>query len=915
MKKKAIANKIIAFLLSISMLLSMGNGVAAASKESAVTDTDSEITKEVQSLYNLLKEEGILSLEDSSENVYVEKIKEQIPDWKQEIVEYFDNIQPNLKNSITTLEEELAILKAEPEEKKDTEKIKEIEEKIAALEKKIDFIDQKMEELSATLDDMNQTVTNIEDFDFSDINSLAQQAKSMVESVGRMLETAIDILAELDGAMEDMNDIVNGILDDIKAMDEEKLGEPIEKARPRLNQAMTELDAAAKEGSESVGKLMLQNMKKLAQTLKEDATTGVYTLTENARYLSIGDASVTGFGLEAYDDEEENNGYKDKIEGTFSYEYAKSLGIDVEKQYEQIGISGLRAEDILYLLDETFLLDEYGEKVIAPKLKEIGLEDLRRSYREEIENADLISMGFGFNEITEYVAAQLKGYIKSTKQEKPYEIDWSRYVDEETEAKIQDVLARLKEELKNNGMGTINIYLRELDIADIASVAIESYVYAYVSFALNYSKILNTIHEWNPEAQVLLIGMYNPMEGISLDMDSSVMPVGEYIEYVIQLTNMFFTSYAVLIPNTTYVEASDVSFDMDTTEPLSITSFITQILFGKCKKLQANEEGHLYIKEQIENAISIHTHDYSTAWSYDGTMHWHECTCGLHKDDTVHSYTDDKDTTCEVCGYKRTVNAEPVKPENPEQETIAEPKSVILSKTVYTYSGETFKPDVTVKDEKEQVISSDYYTVTYANNKNAGTAKATVTFKGKYKSFKSKSVNFTINKATYKTVTIKDMVYTGKKVTKITLLTSAGKTLPSTDYKIVSGTFKNNKQIGTATVKIKFKGNNIKSATKTLKFKIIPKSTSSSKLKKGKKQIKVTFKKVKNISGYQIQVSTSKKFTGKTTKTVKVAKSKASYTIKKLSAKKTYYVRVRTYKKSGKNYYSSWSKIKSIKTN
>ena len=39
------------------------------------------------------------------------------------------------------------------------------------------------------------------------------------------------------------------------------------------------------------------------------------------------------------------------------------------------------------------------------------------------------------------------------------------------------------------------------------------------------------------------------------------------------------------------------------------------------------------------------------------------------------------------------------------------------------------------------------------------------------------------------------------------------------------------------------------------------------------------------------------------------------YNVKKLKAKKKYYVRVRTYKTvKGKKVYSSWSKVKSIKT-
>ena len=88
-----------------------------------------------------------------------------------------------------------------------------------------------------------------------------------------------------------------------------------------------------------------------------------------------------------------------------------------------------------------------------------------------------------------------------------------------------------------------------------------------------------------------------------------------------------------------------------------------------------------------------------------------------------------------------------------------------------------------------------------------------------------------------------------------------------------------------------------------------------SKITSGKKQFKVSWKKVKNISGYQIQYATNSKFTkGKKTITIKGNK-KTNRTIKKLKAKKKYYVRIRTYKLfNNKKYYSTWSKSKTVTT-
>lgn len=99
--------------------------------------------------------------------------------------------------------------------------------------------------------------------------------------------------------------------------------------------------------------------------------------------------------------------------------------------------------------------------------------------------------------------------------------------------------------------------------------------------------------------------------------------------------------------------------------------------------------------------------------------------------------------------------------------------------------------------------------------------------------------------------------------------------------------------------------------TKTVK----PKKTSIKKLSKGKKKFTVTWAKVSGVKGYQIQYSSDKKFK-KNNKSVTVTKQKTTKaTVKKLKSKKKYYVRVRTYKTvNGKKIYSSWSKVKSVKT-
>ena len=159
---------------------------------------------------------------------------------------------------------------------------------------------------------------------------------------------------------------------------------------------------------------------------------------------------------------------------------------------------------------------------------------------------------------------------------------------------------------------------------------------------------------------------------------------------------------------------------------------------------------------------------------------------------------------------------------------------------------------------------------------------------------------------------IKNKKYNGKKQTQLIVVVFENKILRNEiDYSI---SYKNNKNVGTATVIITGKGNYTGTVTKT--FKINPKGTSLKKLTARKKQIKTKWNKQKNeTTGYQVQYSTNKNFKSGN-KTIKIKKNKTtSITVKKLKAKKKYYVRIRTYKTvNGKKYYSGWSKILNVKT-
>ena len=227
-----------------------------------------------------------------------------------------------------------------------------------------------------------------------------------------------------------------------------------------------------------------------------------------------------------------------------------------------------------------------------------------------------------------------------------------------------------------------------------------------------------------------------------------------------------------------------------------------------------------------------------------------------------------------------------------------------------TYTGKALKPVVTVKYGKTKLVKGTDYTVSYKNNKEAGTATVTLTGKGDYTG--TRKVTFTIKPAKLSKCTfsaLKDAVYSGAaKKPAVTVKFGATKLKKGTDYTVA---YKNNIEVGTATVTLTGKGNF--TGTKKLTFAINPKNVSISKLAAGTKQLSVQWTAREDVTGYEIEYGLNSKLKDGTTVKVKKAAT-AKKVIKGLKSGKKYYVRIRAYRKVGrKTYWSAWSKTKSTK--
>ena len=236
--------------------------------------------------------------------------------------------------------------------------------------------------------------------------------------------------------------------------------------------------------------------------------------------------------------------------------------------------------------------------------------------------------------------------------------------------------------------------------------------------------------------------------------------------------------------------------------------------------------------------------------------------------------------------------------------------SVTLSTSTYAYDGKAKKPGVTVKLNGKTLKNGTDYTVSYSNNTKVGTATVKITGKGNYTGSVSKtySIKNNFKKATVSGISTK--AFTGKNITQSITVKYNGKTLKNgTDYTV---SYSNNKNIGTATVKIAGKGSYTGTITKT--FKINPAKQEIQKLTAKSKAFFVDWAQKGSATGYEIQYATNSKFTS--AKKVTITNNKTdTKTISKLSGKKKYYVRVRSYTTvKGTKYYGAWSSVKNVTT-
>lgn len=373
-----------------------------------------------------------------------------------------------------------------------------------------------------------------------------------------------------------------------------------------------------------------------------------------------------------------------------------------------------------------------------------------------IAGADVITYQMDANEIVEALVNVLLATVTGGEYVSP---DWSNYVDvegitttvNEAQATAQELQAQAAQYLcaedlealksiENQVMARIDAAIDEETMEQIRPYA-ECLVYGLVSYAVENAKAIEAIKTINPEAKIVMLGMYNTLNGVTVVMNGETIDLGELFDYVVEAVDVYNLVYAIISDNVTIVDISDAAVDaaelnmdeimalyaklqgggLDLDGLLAVGEAIEVALANVEAAVRgtANAEGQAYIAEQIMAAVTVLDHDYIAvvteptcteagyttytcsicgdyyvvegdaatdhAWGdwADYSDAQHQRVCGNdaeHVEYADHAYDNDADAFCNVCGHEREISGEdPIIPD-PGPSTPVTPSQPTLSK-------------------------------------------------------------------------------------------------------------------------------------------------------------------------------------------------------------------------------------------
>lgn len=378
---------------------------------------------------------------------------------------------------------------------------------------------------------------------------LKQAYDKAVEDLTAEAEKAVDALTEalnkqleaLEKIGEDLADQVNGILTAIR----EELAAAQKAVEEILKGNLAVIEELKNALVEMGGEAIVDAVEALndaVMALIEEATTADLVIDDDFKYVAIGDGSAAP------------ESYVEKLTAALNAEAAEN-GVD-------------EIEVVNYA--------KAGNTVAA-----------ERENLSDVADADLITVGFSNVEFLSKAIANAGSGA---------EMDWAAVVGEENVQYVDQLLDEVTAKIAEAGI--------EGENAVMANAAVEAYAYAAALYATELPELVNDIHAANAEALIIIVGMYNPMKGVTIALDANTtLVIDEYVDYLVKGVGVHGVAYSILSGNSIYVDAPAVQTGNADTE-LGVMDLLNLIV-TEYASLYPSAVGDDYIAAEIADALNI----------------------------------------------------------------------------------------------------------------------------------------------------------------------------------------------------------------------------------------------------------------------------------------------------------------------
>ena len=275
----------------------------------------------------------------------------------------------------------------------------------------------------------------------------------------------------------------------------------------------------------------------------------------------------------------------------FDFDFSDATHADYtifhDSLYVAIGDSTAVSDSYVDKLAELLEIPHMTENLAQMDMTIAEAIDLVGEESKLISKADLITLGFSNIAASRDMLNALNGN---------YTADWSAAVGQDAAALIDSALAALKTQMVADGL--------DEETVKMALDAANAYAYAYAARCMLYPELVKTIREVNADALIVIVGTYNDLEDVVVDVNGRKINVGKYTEYLINVANLENLMQAVHCDNVIYVGASDVETELEA-ENLGQMNNLGYLMSILGDKMLPSDAGHAYIAQRIYDALNV----------------------------------------------------------------------------------------------------------------------------------------------------------------------------------------------------------------------------------------------------------------------------------------------------------------------